>query len=190
MAAGRAGAAVGAEGACRQADLRVRDRRHDRRAQEPRGDRGLSHRLLAVQRHAAGQVFSARRQLADARPLRSAAVAAGGRAPGAVSRRHLLLHRSRSAVGDQADQEGLDGAARSVQAALHRPGDHDPRRRARHQVHVHHAEAARVAVPGARRARQQPGSKRASRASFRAAPSSRRSGRGSASRSCLAARRR
>ncbi len=82
-------------------------------------------------------------------PQRPAAAAAGGRAPGPASRRHLLLHRSRSAVGHQAHQEGLDGAPRSVQAALHRPGDHDSRRRARREVHVRHAEAARSAVPGA-----------------------------------------
>ena len=65
-------------------------------------------------------------ELADARPLGPAAAAAGGRAPGPVSRRHLLLRRPRSALGDQADQEGLDGAPRSLQGALHRPGDHDP----------------------------------------------------------------
>ena len=49
-------------------------------------------------------------ELADARAVGPAAAAAGGRAPGAVSRRHLLLRRSRSALGDQADQEGLDAS--------------------------------------------------------------------------------
>ena len=33
---------------------------------------------------------------------------------------------------------------------VHRPGDHDPAGRARHQVHVHHAEAARSAGAAAR----------------------------------------
>ena len=84
-------------------------------------------------------------ELADAGPLGPAAAAAGGRASGPASRRHLLLHRSRSALGDQADQERLDGAPRSLQAALHRPGDHDPRRRPRHPLHVHDAQAARSA---------------------------------------------
>ena len=46
------------QGACRQADLRVRNRRHDRHSQEPHRGRRLSHRLLAVQRHAAREVFS------------------------------------------------------------------------------------------------------------------------------------
>ena len=73
MAPRRAGAALGAQGFGRQADLRLRNRRHDRRSQEPHRHRRLSHRLLAVQRHAAGQVFSARRELADARPVRAAA---------------------------------------------------------------------------------------------------------------------
>ena len=50
---------------------------------------------------------------------------------------------------DQAHQARLDGASRSVQAALHRPGDHDPHRRPRHPLHVHHAQAARIAGPGA-----------------------------------------
>ena len=60
---------------------------------------------------------------------------------------------------DQAHQEGLDGASRSLQGALHRPGDDHPRRRARHQVHVHDAQAARSRWPwswksGARSIRQ------------------------------------
>ena len=121
-------------------------------------------------------------------PFWPAAVAAGGRASGPASRRHLLLHRSRSAVGHQAHQEGLDGAARSVQAALHRPGDHDSRRRPRRQVHVRHAEADRSALPGARRSAAAACETRASPAFSPAAPSSRRSGRGFASRSSSAAR--
>ena len=52
----------------RQADLRLRDRRHDRHSQEPHRGRRLPHRLRAVQRHAAGEVFSQGLELADARP--------------------------------------------------------------------------------------------------------------------------
>ena len=48
---------------------------------------------------------------------------------------HLAQHRGGicfcidldPALGRQAHQEGLDGAPRSLQEALHRPGDHDPR---------------------------------------------------------------
>ena len=86
-------------------------------------------------------------------PSRPAPAAAGGRAPLPVSRRHLLLRRPRSALGRQADQEGLDGAPRSLQGALHRPGDDDPVGRPRHQVHVHHAQAARIAGRGAWRSK-------------------------------------
>ena len=103
----------------------------------------LWHRLRDVQRHAAGEVFPQGRQLADARPVRPAAAAAGRRAPLPVSRRHLLLRRPRSALGGQAHQEGLDGAPQGVPGARHRPGADRPVGRPRHQVHVHHAEAAR-----------------------------------------------
>ena len=68
------------EGICRQADLRVRDRRDDRSAEEPHGDRRLSHRLFAVQRDVARRVFSHGGELADAGPVGAAAVATGGRA--------------------------------------------------------------------------------------------------------------
>ena len=50
-------------------------------------------------------------------PSRPAPAAAGGRAPRAAPRRHLLLRRSRSALGHQADQEGLDGAPGGLQGA-------------------------------------------------------------------------
>ena len=133
MAARRPGPPLGSQGPRRQADLRLRNRRHHRHPQEPRGDRGFPHRLRAVQRDAARQVFSAGRQLADARPLRPAPAAAGRRASVPASRRHLLLRRSRSALGDQADQEGLDGGSGSVQGARHRPGDHDSA--AGHDIH-------------------------------------------------------
>ena len=86
-------------------------------------------------------------ELADARPLRSAPAAPGRRAPVPVSRRHLLLRRSRSALGGQAHQEGLDGAPQGVPGARHRPGDDDPVGQSRNQVHVHDAEAARCAWP-------------------------------------------
>ena len=78
-----------------------------------------------------------------------------------VPRRHLLLHRPRPALGGQAHQEGLDGAPEGVPGALHRPGDDDPVGRARHQVHVHDAEAARrpvrAAGEGGHRASPRPG---------------------------------
>ena len=96
-----------------------------------------------VQRDAAGQVLPQGLQLADARPVRSAPAAAGGRAPVPVPRRHLLLRRSRSALGRQADQEGLDGAPQGLPGTRHRPGPDDPVGQPRHQVHVHDAQAAR-----------------------------------------------
>ena len=46
------------------------------------------------------------------------------------SRRHLLLRRSRSALGHQADQEGLERAPAGLQGSRHRSGGHDPARRA------------------------------------------------------------
>ena len=95
---------------CGQADLRLRDRRHDRHPQEPRRRRGPLDRLRDVQRHAPGRIFPQGLQLADARPVGSAPAAPGRRASLPVSRRHLLLRRSRSALGHQDHQEGLDGA--------------------------------------------------------------------------------
>ena len=132
-----------------QADLRLRDRRHDRHPQEPRRVGRLPHRLRDVQRNAAGEVFSQGGELADARPVRPAAAAAGRRASGPASRRHLLLRRPRPALGGQAHQEGLDGAPESLPGARHRPGDDGPVGRARRQVHVHDAETARRAGPAA-----------------------------------------
>ena len=99
MAARRPGAAVGAQGLRRPADLRVRNRRHDRDSQEPHRDRRLPDRLRIVQSHAAGRVLSQGRELADARPFRPAPAAAGGRAPVPVPRRDLLLHRPGSRDG-------------------------------------------------------------------------------------------
>ena len=109
-------------------------------------------------------------QLADARPVRPAAAAAGGRAPVPVPRRHLLLRRPRPALGRQAHQEGLDGAPQGLPGARHRPGDDDPVGRARHQVHVHDAEAARRPVPAGWRRRARASRRRASPASSAAAP--------------------
>ena len=91
------GPALDPERTRRPADLRLRDRRHDRDSEDPRRVRGFPDRLRTVQRHPAGRVFSARLELADARAVRPAAAAALGGAPRAVSRRHLLLRRSRSA---------------------------------------------------------------------------------------------
>ena len=56
-------------------------------------------------------------ELADARAVRAAPAAAVGRAPRAVPRRHLLLRRSRSALGDQADQEGMERSPAGLQGS-------------------------------------------------------------------------
>ena len=65
-------------------------------------------------------------------------------------RRHLLLRRPRSALGDQADQEGLERAPAGLQGSRDRSGGHDPAGRPRHPLHVHDAEAARSAGAPAR----------------------------------------
>ncbi len=103
-----------------------------RHPEDPHRLRGLPHRLRAVQRHAARRVLPARLELADARPVRPAAAAAGGRASGAAPRRHLLLRRSRSALGHQADQEGLERAPGGLQGPRDRSGGDDPPGRPRH----------------------------------------------------------
>ena len=54
--------------------------------------------------------------------------------------------RSRSALGDQADQEGRDRDGGALQAPRHRPGADAAQGARHHQVHVHHAQAARGAV--------------------------------------------
>ncbi len=63
--------------------------------------------------------------------------------------------------------EHLEG----VQGTLHRPGDDDPLGRARHQVHVHHAEAARRPGGAAGEGRLEHRRRPASPASSAAAPS-------------------
>ena len=90
-------------------------------------------------------------RLADGRAERAAPAAAGDRASGAASRRHLLHGRSRSALGDQVDQEPADGPDGGLQASRHRPGADAAARPRQHQVPVHDAEAARGAA--ARRCR-------------------------------------
>ncbi len=155
MAPRRAGAPLGAQGVCRQADLRLRDRRHDGHSQEPHRDRRLSHRLSMFSDTLPDEVFSQGLELADARADRAAAAAAGGRASGQFRGGICFCVDLDPRWVDQADQEGLDGASRSVQAALHRSGDHDSVGRARHQVHVHHAQAAGVARAGAGKARHE-----------------------------------
>ena len=83
-------------------------------------------------------------------PLGSAPASTGGRASRAIPRRHLVLRRSRSAMGHQAHQERLDGSPRGLQGPRHRPGGVDSPGRPRHPLHVHDAEAARVAGAAAR----------------------------------------
>ena len=104
------------------------------------------------------------------------------------SRRHLLLRRSRPAVGHQADQERLDGSPEGVSGARHRSGRHHPVRRARHPLHVHDPEAARSAGPPARNSRARRFARPASRESSPAARNSRRSGTASPTKSCSTAR--
>src|SRR5258708_7083021 len=72
VAARRPRPAVDSEGARRPADLCVRDRRHDRRAENAHRIGGFPHRLRIVQRHAAGRVLPQGIELADARSLGSA----------------------------------------------------------------------------------------------------------------------
>ena len=187
VAARRTGAALGAARPRGQAGVRLRNRRHHRHPEDAHRVRRLPHRLRAVQRDAARRVLSEGRELADARPVGSAAAAPGGRAPGAVSRRHLLLRRSRSALGHQADQEGLERAPAGLQGPRHRPGGDDPRGRPRHPLHVHDAEAARGAGAAARVDGHAASARPASPASSPAAPSSRRSGTASRTKSCSTA---
>ena len=86
------------------------------------------------------------RRLARDRPERPAPPAPGDRAPRAASRRHLLHGRPRSALGDQADQDGRDGDDGALQAPRHRSGADAAEGARHHQVPVHHAQAARGAV--------------------------------------------
>ena len=76
----------------------------------------------------------------------SAPAAARRRAPGPISRRHLFHGRSRSALGDQAAQDGPTEDGRAVQATRRRPGADACCARTTTSVPVHHAEAARSAV--------------------------------------------
>ncbi len=151
VAARRTGAALDPEGPRRQAGLRVRDRRHDRHAEDAHRLRRLPHRLRAVQRRRCPTSTFPKGSnwlmLGPSGPRRLRLV---GRAPRAVPRRHLLLRRSRSALGDQADQEGLERAPAGLQGPRDRSGGHDPPGRPRHPLHVHHAEAARGAGAAAR----------------------------------------
>ncbi len=188
VAARRTGATLGPEGPRRSAGLRLRDRRDDGHSEDPDQHRRLPHRLRAVLAHAARRALPPRRQLADARAERSAPAAAGGRTSRALSRRHLLLRRSRSALGHQADQEGLDRAPEGVSGARDRPGRHDPVGRARHQVHVHHARSCSKRWRSGWKKRGRRSARPASRESFRAARNSRRSGIASPTRSCSTAR--
>src|SRR5688572_4798113 len=146
MAPRRAGEPVGAEGLCGEADLYLRDRRHDRDSEKSRGDRGPLDRLREFFRDIAREIFSQGGELADAGAEWAAATAFGGRASGSISRWHLFLHRPRPTVGREADQEGLDGAPGGVQTALHRSGNYNSFRRARHQVCFRDAEATAIAV--------------------------------------------
>ena len=103
-------------------------------------------------------------------------------------RRHLLLRRSRSALGHQADQEGLDRAPEGLPGARHRSGGHDPVGRPRHQLHVHDARSCSKRWRCGSNSRARRSARPGSPASSPAAPSSRRSGTASRTRSCSTAR--
>ena len=108
------------QGLRRPPGLRLRDRRHHRRAQVAHQRRRLPHRLRGVQRDAA-RTSSSRRAPTGCTvgPSRPAPAAPGRRAPRPAPRRHLLHGGPRPALGHQADQD----AARS-------------RRRRRYKQHV------------------------------------------------------
>ena len=175
------------KGLAGQARVRVRDRRHHRRSEDAHRVRGLPHRLRDLQRDAARRALPARLELADAGPLGPAPPAPVGGAPGAVSRRHRLLRGPGPALGDQADQEGLERAPAGLQGPRHRPGGHDPAGQPRHPVHVHHAEAAGVAGAAAGVDGDVDPQDGHHRHLLAAAPSSRRSGTGLRTRSCWTA---
>ena len=106
MAARRPGAALGAEGATRTSRSTS-----SRPAAAPacRSRASASTTSASTTRTFSDTLpddaFPQGRRLADGRPERAAPAAPRGRAPGAASRRHLLHGRSRSALGDQADQD-------------------------------------------------------------------------------------
>ena len=150
VAARRARAALGAEGAGRQADLRVRDGRHDRHSQDAGRVRGLPHRLRAVQRHPARRVLPEGRELADARP--------SGPRRLRLSVEHLAQYRGGICFCVDLDprwvikliKKGWTEHLEAYKAPRHRPGGDHPAGGARHPVHVHDAEAARIAGAPAR----------------------------------------
>ena len=76
-------------------------------------------------------------------PQRPPPPAPGDRAPRPAPRRHRVQRRPRPALGHQAPQARRDPGGQPLQAALHRPGPDHPPQPPEHQVHVHHAEAAR-----------------------------------------------
>ena len=145
------GCAAGRSGdGCRKAladkpILRLRDRRQHGRAQIAHRVRRFPDRLRAVQRHAAGRCLPEGRRTGS----RSAPPARAGCGSPSSTWRSIAAASassgSRSALGDQADQDGRDAHDGAVQAARHRSGA-DAAAGARHPVHLHHAEAARSAV--------------------------------------------
>ena len=131
VAARRPGAALGAERARGQADLRLRDRRHDRHPEDPR----------RVARTSGSTTSCSAQTLPDEYfPKGSNWLMLGPSGPRRLRlavehlaqypRRHLLLRRSRSALGHQADQEGLERAPAGLQGSRHRSGGDDPAGRA------------------------------------------------------------
>ena len=149
-----------------RADLHLRDRRLDRRAEVAHQHRRLPHRLRDLQRHAARRVLPEGQRLADGRAVRPAPAAPGGRAPRAAPRRHLAsasisIRAGSSSCIKARQMDQVEAYKRHV----HRSGADAAQGARQHPVHVHHAEAARSAG-GEDLARRRP----ASPASSAAAP--------------------
>jgi hypothetical protein len=132
------------------------------------------------------RVFPEGRQLADARAVGPRRLRLSVEHLAQYPRRHLLLRRSRSALGHQADQEGLERAPAGLQGSRDRPGGDDPQ--AGHDIRcmfttpkLLESLALRLEVDG----HDDP--QMGITGIFSAAPSSRRSGTASRTRSCSTA---
>ena len=123
VAARRAGAALGAEGPTRTSRSTIFETGGSTGVPKSRiniDDFRIDYEMFSDT--LPDDVFPQGRRLAVCRPDRPAPPAPRRRAPRAASRRHLLHGRPRSALGDQADQDGRDGDDGALQAPRHRPG--------------------------------------------------------------------
>ena len=189
VAARRPGAALGPEGArrasrstCSRPAAPPASRRRASRCDDFRTDYEL------FSDDAAGRVLPEGRELADARAVGPAAPAPGGRAPRAVSGGGICFCVDldpRWVI--KLIKKGWMEHLQAYKDHVHRSGGDDPAGGPRHQLHVHHAEAARGAGAAARGDGHDDPARWASPASSPAAPSSRRSGTASRTRSCSTA---